>query len=166
MLDCGSGTATLLWILCQALQIKGMGIEYSKNRVITGSVGTCDLLQRYRDEKGFMYKVANTYSNLLDSTSFPSRVTIVYQYNEAYPKQLMKHLTACYANAPLTLRLMISAKSHKHCGYNKIFADAGLYPLTPSIPCKMISSNAGSTFCIYGRRSCNYADLNANQHRS
>ena len=96
MLDCGSGTATLLWILCQALQIKGMGIEYSKNRVITGSVGTCDLLQRYRDEKGLMYnKVANTFGILLDLTSFPSSVTIVYQYNEAYPKQLMKHLTAC-----------------------------------------------------------------------
>jgi hypothetical protein len=156
LMDCGSGVGTALWTLCQALGIKGLGIEYSTNRVFLGSVQACALLgKRIKD---LQHRVANGYGNLLDLESLPSCITVAYQFDEAFPPDLIKKLIALYVKAPLTLRFIIAAKANAPCSI-RTFAKGGLYPLLPAIPCKKTVSGESSTFTIYGRRCCDYSDL-------
>lgn len=159
LLDCGSGAGTALWTLCQALGIKGLGIEYAEKRVFTGSHHTSTLLKAFKDNEALQYKVINVYGDLLNLQSLPSCVTVAYQFDEAFPPRLMKKLMQLYLHAPLTLRFIIASKPNKHSQYVAMFADYGLYPLRPTIACVKAGSQESSLFTIYGRRCCDYSDL-------
>lgn len=159
LLDCGSGVGTALWTLCQALGVKGIGIECSENRVYSGSAATGPLLKEFKGNKTLQHKVANSYGDLLNLQSLPSCVTVAYQFDEAFPPKLMEKLLDLYLHAPLTLRFIIASKPQKESKYAGIFAKYGLYPLKATIPCSKIVSSESCYFTIYGRRCCDYSDL-------
>jgi len=146
-------------MLCQLLETTGIGIEYSADRILAGSAVTGQLLRECSNVKGFQYNVVNLYGDLMDCTELPSCATVAYMYDQAFPETLMRHLLACISRAPATLRLVISSKWHSHSEYKAIFEENGLFPLSGPIPCKMIVSGYSSTFHIFGRRCCHYADL-------
>lgn len=159
LLDCGAGVGTALWTLCQALGIKGLGIEYAEKRVFTGSHYTSAMLKAFKGNEALQYKVVNMHGDLLHLQSVPSCVTVAYQFDEAFPPRLMKKMLQLYLHAPLTLRFIIATKTKKDSQYVAMFAKYGLYPLQPTIACVKAGSQESSHFTIYGRRCCDYSDL-------
>jgi hypothetical protein len=161
LLDCGSGVGTALFALCNTLGIKGIGIEYSPNRIFMGCRNICAVLSKFKDDKVLQHRVAYMYGNLLDLHSLPSCVTIAYQFDEAFPPDVMMRLMALYASAPPSLRFIICSKAFKQPSYGSMFASHGLYPLTGAIVCTKIGTltRETSAFVIYGRRCCDYSDL-------
>ena len=156
LMDTGAGLGTALWILCNALGIKGVGIEDSANRLFLGSSETVKFLNACKNKAALQHKVVNCHGNLLALRRLPSYVSVVYMFDLAFSPALMYHLIDLYAKAPLTLRFVITSKQE----YAKEFRAKHFYPLLPNIPCKMIRSRGrNATFTVYGRHCCDYSDL-------
>jgi hypothetical protein len=160
LIDCGSGVGTALWVMCQVLDCKGIGLEYSTNRVYTGSAKTRQLLDELEGNSAFQFRVANMDGDLHDLESLFEGVVAAYQYDEAFSPNLMVDTLKMYKNAPLTFRFVVCAKSQRYPAYGKqMYADYGLYPLTLPISTKKVGSGECSSFVIFGRRCCDYSDL-------
>ena len=159
LMDCGSGVGTAIWTLCQALRTRGIGIEYSDNRMFSGSKASYELLSCWKGNTTLQHQVVLLHHNLLNLRQIPSGVTVAYQFDEVFPPQLMDHMMVLYANAPPSLRFIICSKAYKYRSYIREFQSWGLYPLTNPILCNKIGSGESSGFIIYGRQCCDYSDL-------
>jgi hypothetical protein len=160
LIDCGSGVGTALWIMCQVLDCKGLGLEYSTNRVFTGCARTSQLLDKYESNPAFEFRVANMHGDLHALRNLYEGLVGAYQYDEAFGPALMEDTLEMYKNAPLTFRFVVCAKSQRSPAYGKeMFEEYGLYPLTSPIACKKVGSGEASSFVIFGRRCCDYSDL-------
>jgi hypothetical protein len=160
LIDCGSGVGTALWIMCQVLECKGLGLEYSTNRVYSGCAKTRKLLHQYESNSAFEFRVANMHGDLHDLGNLHEGLVAAYQYDEAFGPTLMEDTMVMYMNAPLTFRFVVCAKSQRYPAYGtEMLEDYGLYPLTLPISCNKVGSGEASSFVIFGRRCCDYSDL-------
>jgi hypothetical protein len=160
LIDCGSGVGTALWIMCQVLDCKGLGLEYSTNRVFSGCAKTKNLLDELEGNLAFQFRVANMHGDLHDLEALFKDLVGAYQYDEAFAPYLMVKMFELYSRAPLTFRFVVCAKSQRYPAYGKeMYEDYGLYPLTLPISCKKVGSGEASSFVIFGRRCCDYSDL-------
>jgi hypothetical protein len=159
IMDCGSGVGTALWTLCQALNIKGVGVEYSLNRMFCGCTATYQLLEKWKNHNALQHNVVMVHGNLLALHKLPEGVTIAYQYDEVFPPELMNHMLSLYALSPPSLRFVISTKAYKNPSYARLFEEAGFYSLTPGIPVRKIGSGESSGFIIYRRQGMTKLEL-------
>lgn len=159
MMDAGCGVGTAIWTLCHALGTRGIGVEYSDNRMFCGSKAVEALLFSRKGDANLQHKVVLIHRDLFKLTRLRVGVTVSYQFDEAFTDVLMDHMLQLYANAPPSLRFIISSKAYKHPRFVGKFQSLGLYPLTTPILCVKTGSGESSAFIIYGRECCDYTDL-------
>ena len=159
VVDFGSGAMTALVHMCQIWRCRGLGIEYSENRVYAAASYLKQLFTIHLGNPSFNPQVVCFVANIMAMERMLKTCTILYMFDEAFPPELMSWICEMINNAPLTLRIVIAAKAMKDCETKKSFAqDSGLYQLMAPLHCTKIGSGESSTFCVYGRDGLDYGE--------
>jgi hypothetical protein len=157
VVDFGSGAMTALVHMCQIWRCRGIGVEYSENRVHAAASYMRRLFTLHQDDPSFNPHVVCFVANIMAMERMLQTATILYMFDEAFPPELMTWICKMIQSAPPTLRIVIAAKAMKYSDWkNRFPEDAGLYCLMEPVHCTKIGSGESSTLCIYGRNGLEY----------
>ena len=152
ILDLGSGAATTLWHLCQHHGCRGIGVEYGAHRLQLAANYTTKLIRDNEKYNSFNANVMNTYGDIMALPRLPP-CTVLYLFDEAFPRDLMEKIFQLINNAPGQLRYILSSKGGRHASWKDTLIETchGVTRVLDPIRIRKIGSGEGSAFQLFQR---------------